>query len=132
MKALPVSVSESEISEVMRWSPLAQTLLSQMFCLADKDQDGRLSYREFQLMVNPPDLAQVMRRGEIEENVYCPDTINKLEETFRESGSSKGKSEEGRFSFLCLVAVLSSLRVLHQVPENVGNVDVGQFSSVSL
>ena len=103
-----------------------------MFCLADKDQDGRLSYREFQLMVNPPDLAQVMRRLQIEENVYCPDSINKLEETFRESGSSKGKSEEGRFSFLCLVAVLSSLRILHQVPENVGNVDVCQFSSVSL
>ena len=56
-----------------------------MFCLADTDRDGRLSYREFQLMVNPPDLdQQVMRRLRIEENVYYPDSVNKLEENFTE------------------------------------------------
>ena len=29
-----------------------------MFEFADKDQDGRLSFQEFQLMVNPPDISQ--------------------------------------------------------------------------
>ena len=37
-----------------------------------------------------------------------------------------------RFSLLRLVAGLSPLSVLHQVPENVGDVDVCQFRPVTL
>ena len=32
-----------------------------MFAFADKNKSGRLSYREFQLMVNPPDLPKRAR-----------------------------------------------------------------------
>ena len=40
MKSLPVHVEEEDIEE--------------MFAFADKNQDGHLSYSEFQVMVNPP------------------------------------------------------------------------------
>ena len=40
MKNLPVHVEEEDIEE--------------MFAFADKNQDGHLSYSEFQVMVNPP------------------------------------------------------------------------------
>ena len=35
--------------------------LLKMFAFADKNKSGRLSYREFQLMVNPPDLPERAR-----------------------------------------------------------------------
>lgn len=40
MKNLPVEVSDSDIDE--------------MFSFADKNGDGKLSYKEFKLMIDPP------------------------------------------------------------------------------
>ena len=45
MKNLPVHVDEGEIEE--------------MFAYADRNEDGHLSYSEFQVMVNPPPAPKV-------------------------------------------------------------------------
>ena len=44
-----IQVSEEEIEE--------------MFCYADKDCDGKISYQEFQVMINPPKRPTEMQPG---------------------------------------------------------------------
>lgn len=47
MKNLPIEVSEDDIED--------------MFAAVDKNKDDRISYREFQKMINPPDIPQAAK-----------------------------------------------------------------------
>ena len=47
MKNLPIEVSEDEIED--------------MFAAVDKNKDDKISYREFQKMINPPDIPQAAK-----------------------------------------------------------------------
>ena len=47
MRNLPIQVSEDDIEE--------------MFTAVDKNKDAKISYREFQKMINPPDIPQPAR-----------------------------------------------------------------------
>jgi len=54
------SFSKDEFCMVMRQLPVQvdETDITDMFDFADKDKDGRISYSEFLLMINPPKIAQ--------------------------------------------------------------------------
>lgn len=54
------SFSKEEFCMVMRQLPVQvdETDIQDMFSYADKDKDGRISYSEFLLMINPPKLPQ--------------------------------------------------------------------------
>lgn len=47
MKNLPIEVSEDDIED--------------MFAAVDKNKDDKISYREFQKMINPPDIPQAAK-----------------------------------------------------------------------
>ena len=47
MKNLPIEVSEEDIED--------------MFAAVDKNKDDKISYREFQKMINPPDIPQAAK-----------------------------------------------------------------------
>ena len=63
MKTLPVSVSEEEINEVVNYQHGTTDPSNhlKMFCYADRNHDGMISYDEFQVMVSPPDIPRVER-----------------------------------------------------------------------
>ena len=63
MKTLPVSVSEEEINEVVNYQHGTTDPSNhlKMFCYADRNHDGMISYDEFQLMVSPADIPRVER-----------------------------------------------------------------------
>ena len=66
MKTLPVSVSDEEIDEVVITNiglnhTTDYTNHLKMFCYADSNHDGVVSYDEFQVMVSPPDIPRVER-----------------------------------------------------------------------
>ena len=64
MSQLPEPVSDNEISE--------------MFNFADKDADGKLSYAEFQIMIDPP-APPIIPKPSISD-IGLPPQVNKKED----------------------------------------------------
>ena len=64
MKNLPVFVSDEDIEE--------------MFNFADKDADGKLSYAEFQIMIDPP-APPIIPKPSISD-IGLPPQVNKQED----------------------------------------------------
>ena len=69
MKNLPIPVSDDEIEE--------------MFAVVDKNGDEKISYREFQKMINPPDLPlltkpHITQIGLIPQTFSPPSGLNSI------------------------------------------------------